>query len=734
MIFIDSSSRVFTLHTKNTTYQMKADGHNVLLHTYYGPRVSGCDLSYLVGYADRGCSPNPNEVGDNRTYSLDTLPQEYSTCGVGDFRLSSIEFELENGSRMADLRYVGHELRRGKYALDGLPAFWGGDAWETLTVTLEDAAANMRVELFYGVLEQYDLITRSVRVVNHSAQTVRLRQCASLCLDFQGGDFDWITFDGCHTQERNLNRSPLRPGVQSVESVRGASSHHHNPFVMLCDRHADEDHGVCYGAALVYSGNFLAAAERTQLEHNRLILGINPDRFCWTLAPGASFTAPEAAMVCSPNGFGQMSHQFHRAIRENLIHDPCQGRPRPVLINNWEATEFHFDQEKLVSIAQAAAPLGIDLFVMDDGWFGTRNSDTSGLGDWFVNEQKLPGGLGTLAARVREMGMSFGIWIEPEMVNEDSDLYRAHPDWALGVPGRPQTRSRCQLVLDFSRQEVRDYIYGSIRKVLDSADISYIKWDMNRSLTDVFSADLAGARQGEVYHRYVLGVYDMLDRLRRDYPQTLIEGCAGGGGRFDLGMLYYTPQIWCSDNTDAVDRLSIQYGTSFCYPVSAMGAHVSAVPNAQTGRGVPLATRGVVAMSGTFGYEMDLNETTQEEKQIIREQVAFFRAHYDLIQYGDYYRLTPPGGAFTAWEQVSPDKREALVSVVYGPARSSQPFRILRLKGLDPALRYQVNGQGAYPGDVLMNGGWTLPLPWGEYQAMQLYLRAVETKQADSLQ
>lgn len=723
MIAIDGNNRVFTLHTQNTTYQMKADRYQVLLHTYYGPRIQEGDLSYLIGYADRGFSPNPDEAGDNRAYSLDTLPQEYSTCGAGDFRLPSIEFESENGSRMADLRYVGFTLRRGKYALDGLPAFWGGDEWETLVITMEDAATKMQVELYYGVLEKYDLITRSVRVVNRRTETVSLRRCASLCLDFQGGDFDFITFDGCHTLERNLNRTPLRPGVQSVESVRGTSSHHHNPFVILCEHRADEDYGLCYGAALVYSGNFLAAAERTQMEHNRLVLGLNPDHFCWTLAPGEAFTAPEAALVCSPYGFGQMSRQFHRAIRENLIHDPCQGHRRPILINNWEATEFHFDEERLVSIARSAAPLGIDLFVMDDGWFGKRDSDTSGLGDWFVNERKLPGGVSRLAERIKELGMSFGIWVEPEMVNEDSDLYRAHPDWSLAVPGRSQTRSRCQLVLDFSRREVRDYIYGAIKKVLDSTDISYIKWDMNRSLTNVFSAALPRERQGEVLHRYVLGVYEMLGWMRRDYPHMLIEGCSGGGGRFDLGMLYYTPQIWCSDNTDAVDRLNIQYGTSFCYPVSTMGAHVSAVPNAQTGRRVSLNTRGVVAMSGTFGYEMDLNETTQEEKQLIREQVAFFKEHYDLIQNGDYYRLTVPGGPLTAWEQVSPDKGEALVSVVYGEAHSSPPFRVLRLKGLDPSAHYRVNGQGEYSGEALMNGGWLLPMPMGEYPGFHLFLQ-----------
>lgn len=725
MIALDQENKVFTLHTRNTTYQMKADANRVLLHTYYGPRLRGGDLSRLIQYADRGFSPNPSEAGDDRTYSLDTLPQEYSTCGVGDFRLPSIEFERSDGSRLADLRYVGCELKRGKYALPGLPAFWGGDEWETLVVFLEDAAAQMSVELYYGVVEEHDLITRAVRVVNQGAETVRLCRCASLCLDFQRGDMDFITFNGCHAQERNLDRAPLRPGVQSVESVRGTSSHHHNPFVILCERDAGEDHGVCYGAMLVYSGNFLAAAERTQLENNRLLLGLNPYHFCYTLEPGASFTAPEAALVCSPSGFGQMSRQLHRAIRENLIHDPYQGGRRPVLINNWEATEFHFDGSKLVSIAQAAAPLGIELFVMDDGWFGVRDSDRSGLGDWSVNEKKLPGGLEALVPRIKELGMSFGIWIEPEMVSEDSALYRAHPDWALGAPQRPFARGRSQLVLDFSRKEVRDHVYGAIRQVLGSADIAYVKWDMNRSLTDVWSAALPAGRQGELFHRFVLGVYDILERMRRDFPHILIEGCCGGGGRFDAGMLYYTPQIWCSDNTDAIDRLRIQYGTSFGYPISAMGAHVSAVPNQQTGRSVPMETRGVVAMAGTFGYEMDLNHTTQEEKETIKKQVAFFKEHYDLIQRGDYYRLSDPfADPFTAWQQVSSDRRESLVSLVSHSNHAAAPFRTLRLKGLDPEAQYQVNGEGLWPGDVLMEAGWPLPMPSGDYQSLQLYLNA----------
>ncbi len=717
---------LFTLHTKHTTYQMKAGAHGVLLHTYYGPRVEGCDLSYRIRYVDRGFSPVPEEAGRDRTFSLDVLPQEYSACGMGDFRLPALDLELPNGSRGADLRYKSFRVEEGKYALEGLPAFRGGEG-ETLVVVLEDAAAGLDVELYYGVLEDYDIITRAVKLFNRGGQAVKIRQAASLCLDFQRGDLDLITFDGKHVLERSPSRGPLLPGVRSAGSVRGSSSHQHNPFVILCEHSAGEDHGLCYAACLLYSGNFQAAAERTQFENIRLTLGIHPWHFCWTLAPGEGFTTPEAALCCSKDGLAPLSHRLHRAIRERLIRDPWAGQPRPVLLNNWEATMFDFDADRLASIAKSAAPMGIGLFVMDDGWFGERSSDLAGLGDWTVNEEKLPGGLEALVPRIQAQGMKFGLWIEPEMVNEDSGLYRAHPDWVLQIPGRGKVRSRHQLALDFSRQEVRDHVYGALKTVLSSADISYVKWDVNRSLAAVWSAALPAERQGEAYHRYVLGVYGMLERMRRDFPHMLIEGCSGGGGRFDAGMLYYTPQIWCSDNTDAIDRLRIQYGTSFCYPVCTMGAHVSAVPNAQTGRSVSMETRGVAAMHGTFGYEMDPSRITPEEREVIRRQVAFFKEHQALILQGDYYRLSDPfqNGPFTAWEQVSPDKREALVSVVSGQIQGGPPLWNLRLKGLDPDLRYQVNGGGSYPGGALMEAGWPLPLPWGDYQSWQFYLSAL---------
>ena len=729
MIVFDQENRIFTLHTLNTTYQMKADRYHMLLHTYYGSRIDDCDLSSLIRCEGRSFSPNPDEAGSNRDYSLDVMPQEYSTCGVGDFRLPSIELELPNGSHTADLRYEGFRLEKGKYTLEGLPGFYcAGDEAETLVILLKDFAAQVTVELYYGVFEAVDLITRAVRVVNQGREKVRICRCESLCLDFLRSDLDMITFNGHHLMERCLDRGPLRPGIQSVGSVRGTSSHQHNPFVMLCDRDADEDMGLCYGVMLLYSGNFEAAVECSQYENSRLVMGIHPYHFCWTLNSGEAFTAPEAAMVCSTGGFGQMSRQYHRAIRAHLIRDPYNGRRKPVLVNNWEATYFDFTADSLVGIAREAAALGIELFVMDDGWFGSRNDDNSGLGDWQVNQKKLPGGLKALVPRIKALGMKFGIWMEPEMVNEDSDLYRAHPDWVLHVPGRAPSRGRGQLVLDFSREDVRDCIYGQMKEVLASAEISYIKWDMNRSLTDVWSAGLPARQQGEVYHRYVLGVYDLLERLHHDYPHILIEGCCGGGGRFDGGMLYYTPQIWCSDDSDAIDRLRIQYGTSFCYPVCTMGAHVSAVPNEQNGRVTPLKTRGIVAMSGAFGYEMDLGKCTAEEKREIGSQVESFKTHYELLHHGDYYRLGSPfqDNAYTAWEQVSPDRREAIVNVMLGCTHAAPPFRTLRLKGLHPAYQYQIDGSDAlYSGETLMKAGYPLPQMQGDYPAFQFCLKAV---------
>ncbi len=716
---------LFTLQTNRTTYQMKVDEWGVLLHLYYGPRLEG-DMSYLIRRTDRGFSPALPEAGRDRSYSLDTLPQEFPCADSGDYRIPALELELPDGGTSTHLRVAGWEIRQGKQPLEGLPAFREGEGVRSLGITLEDRSTGVEVELTYSVYEELDLITRSARVTNRGRGPLKLRRCGSVCLDLQEENLDFISFDGSHTLERVPCRTPVRPGVQSVGSVRGTSSHQHNPFVMLCSRDAGETGGLCWGVMLLYSGNFQAAVEGGQYGSIRLVMGIHPWHFCWTLEPGESFQTPEAAMICSDQGFGAMSRSFHRAIRTRLLRDPWAGTRRPVVLNSWEAAYFDFNLESLLSLAREGARLGAELFVLDDGWFGSRKDDTGGLGDWKVNEAKLPGGLKALSASLKEMGMELGLWVEPEMVSEDSELYREHPDWILNCPDRPFSRGRDQLVLDFTRPEVRERIFRDIGACLEGTDIHYLKWDMNRSLSEVWSASLPAERQGEVYHRYVLGLYDLLERFRQAWPDLLIEGCSGGGGRFDAGMLYYTPQIWCSDNTDAGDRLVIQCGTSFAYPTCTMGSHVSETPNAQNGRLTPMETRGTVALAGAFGYEMDLRRLTPEDREEIRRQIEEYKRLWALPALGDYYRLSDAfaPGPYTAWAHVAPDRREALVCVVSGTVRAASPFRVLKLQGLDPLLRYRVNGGETYTGAQLMQGGYPLPLFRGDWQALRLHLKA----------
>ena len=546
----------------------------------------------------------------------------------------------------------------------------------------------------------------------------------SMGLDFDNKDMDMLHFYGRHAMERKMERSPLQHGFQGVESRRGYSSHQQNPFVILCKQDANEEYGWCYGASFAYSGNFSIQAEVSQMDLTRLTVGIQDTQFEFHLEPGESFTAPEVILSFSENGLGQLSRNYHKAIRHNLCRGKYKTERRPVLINNWEATYFDFTLEKLVAIAKDAKELGIEMLVMDDGWFGKRDSDYSGLGDWFVNEKKLKGGLKNLVEEVNKAGMKFGIWFEPEMISEDSDLYRAHPDWALTVPGRSFTRARHQLVLDFSREDVRTYIFDRMCEILESANIEYVKWDANRHLTDVWSAKLPADRQGEVFHRYILGLYDFLEKLTQRFPNLLIEGCSGGGGRFDAGMMYYHPQIWCSDDTDAIERLDIQYGTSFGYPISTVGSHVSVCPNHQTGRSVSMKTRGIVAMAGTFGYELDITRLSQEEKDMVKIQVEEFKKYYSLIQQGDYYRLTDDGrkSPYVAWEFAAEDGTEALLNVVTLRVRAyAMPYTV-RINGLKPEAVYEVEGTGEkYSGAALINGGYLLPVIWDDYQSVQVH-------------
>ncbi len=718
-------NHLFTLNTTHTTYQMKVDSLGFLLHLYYGARVSG-SMEYLLTYYDRGFSGNPADAGNDRTYSLDALPQEYPQAGAGDYRSAALVIRNADGSEYCDLRYVSHEIKRGKYALEGLPAVYAADdEAETLEITLEDSAGGVQVRLWYGVLEADDIITRSAVIKNVSSGQIYVEKAASACLDFISGDYDFISFYGRHAMERNFQRTAAAHGCQVIGSRRGTSSHQYNPAVILAEKHATEDTGSCYGMVFVYSGNFMCEVEQDQYGQTRALMGLHSDLFHYPLKKGEAIVIPETILCYSADGFATLSGRYHRCIRKHLCRGKYSHQPRPVLINSWEAAYFDFSGETICRLAREAAELGIDMVVMDDGWFGKRDDDNSGLGDWQVNEQKLGCTLGELVSRVNEVGVKFGIWIEPEMVSEDSDIYRQHPDWAVRIPGRKPVLSRNQLVLDFSREDVRNHVFDQICKVLDQGDIEYVKWDMNRSLTDIYSAE---REQGKVTYDYVLGVYEFLEKLIQRYPDLLIEGCSGGGGRFDAGMLYYTPQIWCSDNTDAVDRLRIQYGTSFFYPASVVGSHVSAVPNHQTGRSVGLHTRGVVAMAGTFGYELDPETLSNGEKEQIKGQIADYKKYEELIREGEYYRLSNPfEDAYAAWLFVSGDRKRALLSVVMQEIHGNMTVSYVRLKGLAPDAVYRDAKTGVeYSGSALMYAGIPMPVQMGEYLAYQMYFECVK--------
>lgn len=728
-IIMNQAEQVFTLQTKRTTYQMKAGDYGILLHLYYGARVEDCTMDYLLHRKDVGFSGNPYEAGEDRTFSLDTLPQEFPSYGVGDYRNNCVGVCQADGTRAADFRYVSWEIREGAHKIPGLPCLFDEDETaETLVIFLEDAASSLKLELYYVVFADRDVIARSARITNGGKEAVRLEKMMSACLELPNGSWEAIHFHGRHAMERRLERLPLMHGTMEVGSRRGTSSHQHNPGVILCSPDATEEHGGCYGLSLIYSGSFSMEIEMDQMDSVRAVCGINPEFFEYRLEPGEAFDTPQLMMTYSGSGLGRMSANFHSIIRHNLCRGKYKFARRPVLINNWEATYFDFNEEKILSIARQASELGIEMLVLDDGWFGSRDSDNAGLGDWFVNTDKLKGGLADLVTGINGLGMKFGIWIEPEMVNEDSRLYREHPDWALTIPGRKPCRSRNQLVLDMSRSEVRDYVFDSIAAVLKSANVEYVKWDMNRSICDVYSAALPKERQGEVYHRYVLGIYDLMERFTSSFPNILFEGCSGGGGRFDPAILYYSPQIWCSDDTDGIERLEIQYGTSFFYPISAVGSHVSAIPNHQTGRRTPLATRGVVAMAGSFGYEMDLNLLTEDEKEAVKAQVEDYKKYYDLIHNGDYYRLTSPQGdsGFTAWQFVSGDKTRTLLNLVITHVRANAPDLWFKLRGLDPEKRYRLEENGRiYSGSALMNAGISIPMIMGDYPAVQMVLTEV---------
>jgi len=725
-IIYNEKDNTFTLHTKNTTYQMKVDRYGVLLHLYYGSRTEG-NMEYLVTYTDRGFSGNLYDAGHDRTYSLDVLPQEYPVFGTGDYRSPALIVKNHDGSFACDLRYYGHQITCGKYSLQGLPAVYADQKEaQTLAIFLRDPVSGVQVRLMYGVLPEYDIITRTAIVKNKGSEPVLLEKVLSASIDIVNGDFDLITFGGRYAMERIFNRDRMEQGSIVIGSRRGYSSHQFNPMMILAEHRTTENYGKCYAMSFVYSGAWKGKAERDHVELTRLQMGLHDENFSYPLDPEESFVAPEVVMSCSTSGLARLSQNLHDCFRSHLCRGKYKEASRPILVNSWESCYFDFNGETIIQLAKEAADLGIDMVVMDDGWFGKRNSDRTSLGDWVVNEEKLGMPLGQLIERVNALGVKFGLWIEPEGISEDSDLYREHPDWAYVIPGRNPERSRSQLVLDFSRKDVVDAMFAKICAVLDQGNIEYVKWDCNRSIGNLYSHDTHS--QSKVLFDYMLGVYDFMDRLVRRYPNILFETCSGGGGRFDAGMLYYSPQIWTSDNTDAIDRLRIQYGTSFGYPVSCMGSHVSAVPNHQTGRITSMNTRGVVAMSGTFGYELNLGHLTEEEKEEVRQQIKTFRKYEKLIQQGRYYRLSNPyEDALVAWEFISKDQTEVLMSVVAQEVHGYMLIPYVKFRGLKRGCMYRDQATGRlYPADALIDMGLPVIPSKEEYAATQMYLKIVE--------
>lgn len=707
-ISYDQKKHLFKLDTDNTTYIIGVSEEGYLGHVYYGRRMQQAGAGYLLRMEEAPFTPSRNKR-EKLTF-LDFFPMEYPTGGIGDFRESCLNVRNAQGCMGAELFYQDHEIMKGKPALEGLPASFGKeDEVETLKILCSDPILGLQVELCYSAFAKEDVITRSVKVINDGSQTLYLEKVYSACIDMDNRDFEMISLCGAWARERHIQQGKVQYGKQMVSSARGESSHQEHPFLALVTPGTNQEQGEVYAMNFVYSGNFIAQAELSQFNQVRMVMGIHSEEFCWKLEPGTAFQTPEVVMVYSAEGLGKMTHSFHDFYREHMIRSPYQYRRRPVLINNWEATYFNFNTEKLLDIAREAKACGIEMLVMDDGWFGKRNSDDCSLGDWDVNEEKLTTGLPDLVKKVNEIGLEFGIWFEPEMVSPDSNLYRAHPDWAIQIQGREAAQGRAQYVLDISRKEVRDYVYECVAKVLRNAPISYVKWDMNRLLCDMGSFALAPDQQQELFHRYTLGVYELQERLVQEFPNLLLENCSSGGGRFDPGMLYYSPQIWCSDDTDAIERLRIQEGTALIYPMSSIGAHVSDCPNHAVGRSTPFKTRGHVALAGTFGYELDITRISEEERAQIPGQVEMCHKYQALIQAGDYYRIESwtDKKPYDCWEVAAKDGSQALVTYVQLLGIARPHSRVIRLKGLEPGGQYQLEGTDEmYTGEELMYGGF----------------------------
>lgn len=724
MITFTAENKVFHLQAKNSSYLIEIAPTGHLIHLYWGKKLpQTADYRRLLSGELRK-KHLQSETANN--FKLDNIPQEYPAYGNSDFRQPAFEVRLADGSSLSNLKYQSHKIASGKDKLTGLPALYVEDkkAATSLKIKLYDQKAELEVELSYTVFKEFDVIARSAVLTNKGQQKIVLERAFSAAVDFIDANYELITSAGDWSRENHLVRRSLQPGLQAVESTRGASSAQHNPFLVLARPEATEEQGEVYGFNLVYSGNFFAGVQVNSFEQARVLMGINQFDFSWQLKASESFQTPELVMTYSGKGLSKLSQTYHKLYRKHLMRGKYKEQVRPILLNNWEATYFDFDEARILEIAKAGSELGVELFVLDDGWFGSRNDDTTSLGDWFVDREKLPAGLASLAEKVNNLGLKFGLWFEPEMVSPESQLYQKHPDWCIHIPGRNRTLARSQLILDLSRPEVRAKIMEMLTTILESVKISYIKWDMNRNMTEIGSAKLDSDQQRELPHRYLLGLYEMLEELQQSFPEILFESCASGGGRFDPAMLYYMPQTWTSDNTDAGSRLKIQTGTSLFYPLVAMGAHVSAVPNHQVGRSTSLITRGDTAYFGNFGYELDLRKLTQTEKELVKKQISFYKQERTLIQTGDFYRLLRPFAdqLDTAWLVVNENKTAAVAAFYKVLAEANQPGRYLKLAGLDPQKYYKVNlinqlktelklypETAVYSGVELMSAGIVLP-------------------------
>lgn len=738
LIKINEKQKEFHLKNQQISYIFRVmEKTNILEHLYYGNAITHReDFSYLI---EREVRPSNNQIEGDLTTSLEHIKQEMPAFGTTDFRYPGIEIIYPDGNRITRFEYQDYEVYQGKKEVPGLPTtFANKDDAETLVVLSKDVYSGLLLKQIYTIFENYPIITRRNEIVNSDDQPLTLGQIVSMNLDIPTDNLDLIHLNGAWARETQLERNKVMKGVQSISSTRGASSHVHNPFMALCSPDTTEHNGDVIGLSLIYSGNFRGQVEVDSYGISRVQMGINPYQFKWVLTKGVTFETPETVMVYSKNGLNGMSQVFHDFYQNHLVNPIWAYKKRPILVNNWEATYFNFDENKILDIAKNAAELGMELFVLDDGWFGKRDDDTSSLGDWFVDKEKIPNGLPKLSEEIHNLGLQFGLWFEPEMISKGTNLYEKHPDWLIGHPDKRISHGRNQFVLDFSRKEVVDNIFQQMTKIIDSTKIDYLKLDMNRYISEAFSTNAQINNQGELSHRYILGVYDLYNRLVTTYPDILIESCAGGGGRFDPALLYYAPQTWASDDTDAIERLKIQYGASMVYPLATIGSHVSDIPNHQVARMTSLKTRGDVATFGTFGYELDITKLSEHEKNQVKEQIYQFKQHQELVQNGVFYRLLNPFSSNeVAWMVVSKDRKEALVGYYQILAKPNPKYERIKLKGLQHDVKYKINNEISRYGDDLEEVGlilggnyidrnneyWQREMP-GDFASKLFYLKA----------